>query len=70
MFKGAIAKIEEAEYEAKSGKSKLQEDIQALEDSLFDIREFVKTGDIQKAIAGIDELITSWQPKYIQQKTE
>jgi hypothetical protein len=63
MFKHALEKCEEAECDAQRAREELNEDIRSLEDALYEVRDFLDMGLIQKAKDGIDKIIKSWQPE-------
>ena len=62
MFRDVLADCHVARYEAKKAEEGLEEDIQLLEDSLYEIKDFLDMGLIQKSKDGIDKIIKSWQP--------
>ena len=62
MFKDVLGRCDTARHEAKKAEEELGEDIQLLEDALYEIKDFLDMGLIQKSKDGIDKIIKSWQP--------
>lgn len=63
MLKDVLTRCYSAHHEAAKAEEELEEDIQLLEDSLFEVLDFLDMGLIQKSKDGIDKIIKSWQPE-------
>jgi hypothetical protein len=62
MFKDVLGRCDTARHEAKKAEEELVEDIQLLEDSLFEVLDFLDMGLIQKSKDSLEKIIKSWQP--------
>ncbi len=63
MLKDVLTRCYSAHHEAAKAEEELEEDIQLLEDALYEIKDYLDMGLIQKSKDGIDKIIKSWQPE-------
>ncbi|MFA6370998.1 MAG: hypothetical protein WCW68_00085 [Methanothrix sp.] len=62
MFKDVLSRCDTARHEAQNAEEELEEDLQLLEDSLFEVLDFLDMGLIQKSKDSLEKIIKSWQP--------
>jgi hypothetical protein len=63
MFKDALSRCDTARYEAKEAEEELEDDIQLLENALYEVLDFLDMGLIQKSKDSLEMIIKSWQPE-------